>query len=441
MSFRGFLLKAGIDAAGGLVSIREGLGINAYDAQVLKTGRIATGSANGSAISIDATNFQWSEANELRYTVADWADTYTLTEFKGLYLRVQNEEANASGSIFGMDVLGVANAVNTQYVWGGRFYAYLKGSAGITVSRAYGIQAEFSMDAGGSADTISGEAAPILAKVTGGTLADYTKVHGIIVRFGDMNGGSVKYGNGILIEDDADMSGATTLTNGISITAGATNGINISGSVAKAIRMGSYGSRLVAVSGATTEVCTIGLGGAEDDFYIGYGSYIRTTGEDGKGFGASFLVEATNTTGTPTLQGLQSMAFLGSVGGSEAAILKTRGGDLTAGMFAAWFKIGCNTNCQLASGSLAAAIWLDSQLHGSGNLNGTVYMMFISTDNVTDAVMGFAGTGGHTNFLSFDSDAVAKAPVASATISGGTQDKYLTVDLNGTPYGIALYAI
>jgi len=231
-----------------------------------------------------------------------------------------------------------------------------------------------------------------------------------------------------------------TQTDGIELSGTFTNAINISGDVAKAIRMGSYSSRLD-TAGATVEVCTIGAETDEDDFLIGYGSYIRTSGEDGKGFGASFLVEATNTTGTPTLQGLQSMAFLGSVGGSEAAILKTRGGDSTAGMFAAWLKIGCNTNCQLASGSLAGCLWLDSQLHGSGNLLGTTYMMFISTDNITTAVMGFAGTGGHTNFLAFDSDAVAKSPVASATITGGTQDKYLKVDLNGTAYGIALYAI
>lgn len=441
MSFRGFLLKAGITARNGLVSFDNGIGINAYDAQVLKSARFATGSVSGSSLNIDASNFQWSEANELRYAVTDWADTYTLTEFKGLYLRVENQEANASGSIFGMDVLGIANAVNTQYVFGGRFYAYLKGSAGITVDRAYGIQAEFSMDAGGSSDTISTEAAPILAKVTSGTLADYTKIHGIIIRFGDMNGGSNTYGDGILIEDDSDISGTASLTNGLHITAGATNGINISGSVAKAIRMGSYSSRLTAVSGATTEVCTIGLSGDEDDFYIGYGSYIRTTAEDGKGFGASFLVEAVHTTGTPTLQGMQCMAFLGSVGGSEAAVLKTLGGDATAGMYAGWFKIGANTNCVAASGSRIAVLWIDSQLGFTPS--GEEYGIFFTTGgSKPDAVMAFETTSsGWSNFLSFDETAYDQDPVGSATISGGTQDKYLKVDINGTAYGIALYQI
>uniref|UniRef100_A0A6M3K0B8 Uncharacterized protein n=1 Tax=viral metagenome TaxID=1070528 RepID=A0A6M3K0B8_9ZZZZ len=219
-----------------------------------------------------------------------------------------------------------------------------------------------------------------------------------------------------------------------------TTAINIDGTVAKAIKMGSYSARLTAASGATTEVCTIGLGGAEDDFYIGYGSYIRTTGEDGKGFGASFLVEATNTTGTPTLQGMQSMAFLGSVGGSEAAILKTRGGDTTAGMTAGWFKIGCNTNCSLASGSYSSVIWLDSQLHGSGNLSGTHYHIFCSTDNIQTSVLGFNGTGGYTNFIHTDSDA-NKTPFdgGSVATNTGASDGSIKISLNGTSYLIPYF--
>lgn len=231
-------------------------------------------------------------------------------------------------------------------------------------------------------------------------------------------------------------------TDGINISSVTTgDAIDISGieGGGKAIRMGSYSSRLD-TAGATTEVCTIGAETDEDDFLIGYGSYIRTSGEDGKGFGIATLVEATDTTGTPTIQGGQFMAFLGSVGGSEAAILKTRGDDLTAGMFASWFKIGCNTNCQLASGSLSGVIWLDSQLHGSGNLNGTHYHIFCSTDNIQTSVLGFNGTGGYTNFIHTDSDA-NKTPFDGGAVDtdGGDSDGSIRISLDGTTYLIPYF--
>jgi hypothetical protein len=235
MSWKGFLLRAGIEFDNGHVSLVNGFGINAQDAQVLSTARIATGTAGGTSISIDASVFQWSEAFELRYHVSDWADVYTLTEFKGIYLRVENREANGSGSIYGAQIYGVANAVNTGNVWGALVYGYAKGALGITVGKLYGIQSEITWDAGSAAQTITTEATPFLGKVTGGQLADYTKVHGMILRFGDMDGGSRLYGSGIKIEDDGDMSGTCTLTNGINIAIGCTTGVLIAGATTNGI--------------------------------------------------------------------------------------------------------------------------------------------------------------------------------------------------------------
>lgn len=247
------------------------------------------------------------------------------------------------------------------------------------------------------------------------------------------------------------ISGATTT--GMSITGSATdainidtgtftNGININGgTISKAIRMGSYSSRLTAVSGSTTEVCTIGILGAEDDFTIGYGSYIRTSGEDGKGFGASFLVEATNTTGTPTLQGLQSMAFLGSVGGSEAAHLKTLGGDATAGLYGGWFKIGANSNCVADSGSRAAALWVDNQM--GGTISGEEYGIFATTGgSKPDAFIGFETTSsGWASLFYFDETSYDQDPVVSGDATSGSKDYHLKVNINGNMYGLQLYAL
>jgi hypothetical protein len=57
-------------------------------------GRIATGTAAGSAIEIDATTFSYAEGLELRYEMKDWADgSTTFTNAKGMYLRMENKEA------------------------------------------------------------------------------------------------------------------------------------------------------------------------------------------------------------------------------------------------------------------------------------------------------------------------------------------------------------
>jgi hypothetical protein len=178
-----------------------------------------------------------------------------------------------------------------------------------------------------------------------------------------------------------------------------------------------------------------------DSWLYSAGLYIKGTGSGTKVMGLGLQSEYNGTAGADRIQGMASIVLLG--GGGEAAKLLTAGTDPTAGLFAGWFKIGCNESCTLNSGSRAACIWLDSQLHGSGNLLGENYIMFVSTDNVTDAFIRFVGTGGHTNFISFNSDALAAGPgpVASGDIDGGTADKYLKVDLNGTAYGIQLYAI
>ena len=87
------------------------------------------------------------------------------------------------------------------------------------------------------------------------------------------------------------------------------------------VDLGTYGSKIVAPAGTNTELLTVALEGAEDDFYIGIGSYVRVTGENGKPFGVAATIETTNTTGIDRMQGGQFISLLGSAGGSEAARL------------------------------------------------------------------------------------------------------------------------
>jgi hypothetical protein len=231
----------------------------------------------------------------------------------------------------------------------------------------------------------------------------------------------------------ADGTATWTMATGTALT--------VAGTPTKVLSAGSYGSKLDIAEGSTVEMVTIAGETTEDDFLIGEGIYLRTTGEDGKGFGASFLVEATNTTGTPTLEGAQIMAFLGSVGGSEAAVLKTRGGDATAGMYSLWLKTGANNNCVFNSGSRTAPLWVDNQCGGTHN--GEEYGIFSSTGmSRPDAWAGFETTSsGYDQLFYFDETFNSGAGVCVTTdaVPGGNQDARIKVYYNGTQYYIPLY--
>jgi hypothetical protein len=231
----------------------------------------------------------------------------------------------------------------------------------------------------------------------------------------------------------ADGTATWTMTTGTALT--------VAGTPTKILSAGSYGSKLDIAEGSTVEMVTIAGETTEDDFLIGEGIYLRTTGEDGKGFGASFLVEATNTTGTPTLEGAQIMAFLGSVGGSEAAVLKTRDGDATAGMYALWLKTGANNNCVFNSGSRTAPLWVDNQCGGTHN--GEEYGIFSSTGmSRPDAWAGFETTSsGYDQLFYFDEtfNSGAGTCITTDAVPGGNQDARIKVYYNGTQYYIPLY--
>ncbi|KKM07974.1 hypothetical protein LCGC14_1728490, partial [marine sediment metagenome] len=113
------------------------------------------------------------------------------------------------------------------------------------------------------------------------------------------------------------------------------------------------------------------------------------------------------------------------------------------GMYAGWFKITAIDGATCGATSKKAAIWLDNQMYGNNAAPGEEYTIFTTTGGLKpDAFIGFETTSsGWSNFLLFDETAFDQDPVGSATIDGGTQDKYLKVDMNGTAYGIALYAI
>jgi len=245
--------------------------------------------------------------------------------------------------------------------------------------------------------------------------------------------------SGVLQDSPIKINGAD---GGMTHTCAAQTALTFAGTPSKIISAGSYASKL---AHAGNEMITLAAtGSTASTFYLGIGSYITVTGEDSWGFPLCTLVESTDTTGVSKLQGMQSMAFLGTVGGSEAAHLKTLGGDATAGMYAGWFKVGANSNCVCDSGSRVAAIWVDNQM--SGTVSGEEYGIFATTGaSVPDAFIGFeTSSSGWSQLFYFDSTMASTQPVVTSgcNVSGaGASEAYLKVLVDTTQYGIPLIAI
>ena len=209
------------------------LGDAVTDVTIFK-GRTATGSAAGSALALGAT-YTYGEANEWRYTLSSWAGTGD--QFNGLYLRPQSDADNASGSLRGAEIMAVANASAVSDLKGAFTQAYIKGDTTETIGTVYGLQAEISFDASRANSITLTEAPALLGKILAGKVADYTKFHGAIFRFGDMDGGTRTFGNGVTLEDDAGTSGTNVLTTGINIAIGTTTGVLVAGASTNGVRV------------------------------------------------------------------------------------------------------------------------------------------------------------------------------------------------------------
>jgi len=224
----------------------------AVDNFIIK-GRVASMTAAGSAIDIDST-YTYGEGIEIRYQVTDW--TGVGSSFKGLYLRSECATNSAAAkSVYGAEIYGVCNDVTmtTGSLWGALFYAYNKGVSAVTINHMYAVQAELTWDASRTGDcTITTAAACVRAKITGGRVADYTKIHGYVLTIGEMDGDSQTFGNGILMQDDGDMSGTSTLTVGVNLTIGCTTGISMSGTCTTGISISSGSlTDAIKISGTT----------------------------------------------------------------------------------------------------------------------------------------------------------------------------------------------
>lgn len=433
---------------------------------VILNGRIVTGSAAGAALTLDST-YTRSSGSYLRYNVTDWAGIGS--QLDGLYLRAETNVASSGKSLTGLDVYATANDVTTNNLKGILSYAYLKGTSAKTVNTAYGIHGELTFDASSGTNTITTEAAPGLLKITGGVVDTYTKIQGLIIRAGDMDGADRTYGNAILVEDDSDMAGtitwtkgikiATTCTTGISLEGDATDGILLSGDMTRGIYITGtmdYGIRIGGTTGTAIRIerasntgpslhvhshqRAAGTDEVANDFK---GEFLSTSGLM-DGIRAQYTMDASNT---GTLRTIVANAYLGST-----ATLS--GSGMMYGLLAGVNSVGTVNGSGVEMAGISAGImnmvgstltevkYLSaislSSLAEVVPTTGDSQLMLMTHSGVTtlDQVMLIDASDKITNFIKFvDVDGMVSGP---STAASGTPVK-IKILVDGTPYYINAY--
>ena len=391
------------------------------------------------------------------------------SDFVGAYIRAESAtNAATAKSLYGAIIYGTANAVThtTGSLWGQLTYAYVKGDVAATINNIYAIQAEFTMDASRANNlTITTEAAVILAKVTAGKMADDTKLNGIIIRLGDMDGDSATFGTGILIEDDSAMSGTCGLTKGINISANCTDGISFNNSCSGdfidfsgvtyeptgsagpcLIRAGTYGNPATTtfVENADEDqsgfIRLYGATSADGTSYDrGVFSCLVTTGKKGI-FPVAGLAEvrAQSSTGPTAVGAAQFIAHLNSA----TAVMGARSGNGWANFYGAWLKVASNVGSVASSGSVVCPLWVDTQMNGT--VSGEYYSIFCTTGTAPDAFVGFEASAGcgHDVLFYWDDTCYNLDPISALGCKQEVNsDGTIKIKINATTYYIPYYAV
>lgn len=231
-------------------------GDSILDTAILKGG-LFSGSATGAALTLDAT-YTKSKLIYSKGSITSW--TGIGGNYRQAYLRAESTVDSASAELYGMELYATANGCGLGSVQGLLSIAYAKGDTTDTIVTAWGVHGEFGMDAGRSNTlTLTTAAAPLFGKVLSGKVADYTKIHGAYIQFGDMDGGSRTFGDGLKLIDSPDESGTSVLTNGINVNIGTTTGVLVNASATDAFKAatGTFTNGLN-IGGTVTTAVTAG---------------------------------------------------------------------------------------------------------------------------------------------------------------------------------------
>lgn len=345
----------------------------ATDNLIIK-GRVSSMTAAGSAIQITSA-YAYGEGIEMRYQVTDW--TGVGSSFKGMYLRSEAATNSASGkSIYGAEIYGVCNNVTmgSGSLWGAMNYAYVKGVGAVTVNNMYAVQGELTWDASRTGDcTITTAAACFRAKITGGRVADYTKIHGYELTIGEMDGDSQTFGYGIFMQDDSGMAGTSTLTTGVYINIGCTTGISIAGATTDAISIsGDATTGLNITSGCTATDGILVAGACADAIHI----------------------SGSNTTSALHISGDQATAMLVDV---DAALATGLSFAVDTGIT---MTTGIDMTCT-GTGTIATAISLTYTADAT-----ECFAMTVATSKTVTTGMSMSGAGTYTTGILLDATAI-----------------------------------
>jgi len=440
----------------------------ALDTLILK-GRISTMTAAGAVIPLGAT-YTYSELMELRCQVTSW--TGIGSAFKGYYFRAENAVAGSGKGLRAAEFYAVTNATfgidNLQGIYA---EAAMKASGTQTIANANAIEAALAPYGGTGAITITNHWECLLLTPSGTSSridsGNAAKIHGVYLLARDGDGGSTKLGDGFYMGNDSSQSGTRTLTNGINIAIGCTNGITMNGAIGtglaisgtcsgssislsgtKAIGLemaGTYSGHMIYLHPTTLSTgkraLRIGDYGTEVEMAGGDG-LIRTYGKVTSGTSISALEFNWGfTTCTASIIGQQmqieshaatpgptTVMVADFIAGLDAGHYLATSPAVTDGMFGARCKVYADVS-SVCNGNVAA-LWLDSQMCCAvGGIEASI--LATTGGTVPDAFVRFqTNSSGWANLLYFDS---LMAPVsASATaLNGITTSHKIAVYISG----------
>lgn len=213
-------------------------------------------SAAGTTVDVDGDNWHYGgQGLNFRYQVTDWTG---LNQFQGLYLRAENKIDGASKTLRGAEINARDNNVGVGVLHGLHVNAYIKGTAsGKTIGQVDGIQGQIEFANNVGTRTVTNDSAclhGILYART--TVTGLTKLHGVMLDFGDQAGGNPTIGCGIYMLDNTGVSGTASLTYGIRSTIDSTTGISLEGAMTTGIDITGTGT---VVTGIDIGSCTTGI--------------------------------------------------------------------------------------------------------------------------------------------------------------------------------------
>ena len=429
------------DVSAGTLGVTGGIDMSSSSGDISNIilggyGRISTETAAAEGMCTIDGSFSTTRAIELRYGIT----AFSGSEFIGAYIRAEAKtNAATAKSLYGAQIYGTCNNVTmtTGSLWGTLVYAYVKGVGAVTINNMYAVQGELTWDASRTGDcTITTAAACFRAKITGGRVADYTKIHGYELTIGEMDGDSQRFGYGIYMQDDAGMSGTSTLTKGIYINIGCTTGIELAGVFTNPLVIGTSG---VPLNYTATTSSSSGIQVHLTSDYAGEASSMKgadirvakTAGIKGSLIGVQ-IVSA--KTGGDTITAAKDHWGLNTVVNQSGSTAKTPNvygvvGDLTID---GTVTLGASGGAH----NIATAGWFRSYI-ASGvtvtNLDFDAPIIAQVRDGVTEAEDRAKATAGVLVLLGGDS---------GYSVTGGAAFKHIrqnTTDANRFDYGLDLY--